>query len=514
MDAAFHPLNVELLHAVGMVALQSDFGSLFVNIGLLWLALLAAWVAGERAGAGPAAVCVVALFAASAPLGGVAGGTGLNDIGVMAFVLAAVALLDWPDPARSAAPGAAQPVLVGLALGLALGSKLTAPAVVVALAVGWMWLSRGPGWVRRLWLVVGPMLAIGGFWYLRDWVFFGSPLPSLPLSVGGLGLPSVPQPVLVGTEFNVAHYLGDPGVIRHWFVPALHVDFGSAWPVVLALPLAGVVLACRSGRSRADRVLAAAAGFAFVAYLLTPSGAQGAAGQPILFGSNVRYAMPALIVGVIVLIRDPWLARRRTLAVLLLLLEIVTLVPARFWPGDDVLAGLGGALVCGVVFTATYAAWTRGPRVLAAAVVVAMALLGVVGLPAERHYLANRYASTATPTDALFSWSRGVANTHIGAVGFPTLYPFYGASFSNTVRYVGQPAVHHAFNDYTACVPWVRALVAGRYQYVVVMPFANGTGGYARFAAWTREAGANQVLRNSAGWVFRVPGSLSASGCR
>ena len=92
---------------------------------------------------------------------------------------------------------------------------------------------------------------------------------------------------------NRGEILTNAHVVRHWYVPALHADFGFAWPLVALLPLAGVVLACRKGRSTDDRVLAFAACVAFVVFLVTPSGAQGPPGQPFLFGSNVRYAMPA-----------------------------------------------------------------------------------------------------------------------------------------------------------------------------------------------------------------------------
>jgi hypothetical protein len=511
-DGAFHPLNIELLHAIGMLALRSDFASLFINLGLLWLMLLAAWVVGERARAGPAAVAAAALLAAVLPLE-LGGGNGQNDIAVLAFLLAALGFADAASTVESRRERHALRLVAGLALGLALGTKLSAPGAVVALLVGWLWMWGSRRWFRHVWALVVPAAVTGLFWYIRDWALYGSPAPSVSLKIAGVGFSAVSMPVIAGTDLTVAHYLRDPQIIRHWFIPALHADFGWLWPLILALPLIGVFSACRPGRARVDRVIAAAAAFAFVFYLLTPSGAEGPPGQPSLFVSNVRYATPALILGLMALVRDPWLSRRRELAPALLALEVVMILPKRFWSGDFVRSGLAAAALCALIVAVVYLAWRTGTALALGALAVLTVLAAVAGFPLERHYLRNRYASTATPTQALFAWSRGLTDTRIGGVGFPVLYPFYGASFSNQVRYVGQAGAHHAFNDYASCSSWVSAVNAGRYQYIAVLPRADGLYDYPRFATWTGQAGGVLVFNNSAGSVFRIDRPLTARRC-
>ena len=46
----FYPQNSELVHAVGMVLGGRDFFSVFLNLGWLALALLAAWCIGRPYG--------------------------------------------------------------------------------------------------------------------------------------------------------------------------------------------------------------------------------------------------------------------------------------------------------------------------------------------------------------------------------------------------------------------------------------------------------------------------------
>ncbi|MFI5026803.1 MAG: hypothetical protein ACHQCI_08665, partial [Solirubrobacterales bacterium] len=56
LAAWFYPQNSELLHAVGMVALDNDFLSPLINLGWLVLSLLAAWCIGRVYAVGAATV--------------------------------------------------------------------------------------------------------------------------------------------------------------------------------------------------------------------------------------------------------------------------------------------------------------------------------------------------------------------------------------------------------------------------------------------------------------------------
>lgn len=516
-DAAFHPLNIELLHALGMVTLHDDVLSLFINVLCLWLLFLAAWCAGERVGAGAASVTAVALLSVALPMGGSAGGTALNDVGVVAFVLAAVGVMGEigreGGEDRFDADWRARLIVGGLALGLAIGAKLTAPGAALGLAVGWLWAGRRFGWRRSAVALVVPMLLTGSFWYLRDWWFFGSPLPTLGTRVLGIGHTAVPLPALTGVSFDVAHYLTNAHVIRHWYLVALHADFGRVWPVTSLLPLLGVLLVLRRGRSTEDRVLAFAATVGFIVFLFTPLGALGPPGKPVLFGSNVRYAMPCMSLGLLVLVRHPRLAKTWWTSLVLFVLELVTLSARGMWPTNSPTRGTEAALICLAVAAVLVIAWRRAPKVLAGALVVGVVAVAVVGLPLTRHFEKHRYAAGGTGFVPLFRWASGLHDARIGFVGFPASYPLYGPSFTNSVAYIGQHAPHHAFNDFSRCAPYAAAVNAARVQYVVVLNQPGDAQKWSRFVTWTGRTEGPSLFQNQAFAIFKITHPLSAAGC-
>ena len=100
--------------------------------------------------------------------------------------------------------------LAAVAAGLALAVKLSMVAPVLALAVGVLVIS--PGRARRavlalVWLL--PLLASGGFWYLRNLIAVGNPFPWLNLP--GLATPAAP--LQAHTGFSVLHYLTNGHVL-------------------------------------------------------------------------------------------------------------------------------------------------------------------------------------------------------------------------------------------------------------------------------------------------------------
>jgi hypothetical protein len=128
-------------------------------------------------------------------------GQGYDDVVVLAFVLAAVALL--VNGALAHTPTA----VAGLAAGFGLGTKLTMVAPTAALTPGVI--AAAPRGERRrtalFW--TAPLLVVSGFWYLRNLLHVGNPLPVLDLHVGPLSLPSPPLP----RTFLVAECLTDSG---------------------------------------------------------------------------------------------------------------------------------------------------------------------------------------------------------------------------------------------------------------------------------------------------------------
>jgi hypothetical protein len=139
----------------------------------------------------------------------------------------------------------------------------------------------------------------------------------------------------------------------------------------------------------------------------------------------------------------------------------------------------------------------------------------VAGLPAERHYLANRYAELTSSRGQIFAHTDLSSKSRIGFVGFPQTYPLYGPRFANQVQYVGEPGPDHAFNDFTSCRSFVAALAAGGYDQLVTLTVPGRPNQYAPAADWARRAGWTQVFTNPAGWVLQPPASAAdPAGCR
>src|SRR4051812_9839536 len=89
----FYPENSELLHAVGILVSGRDTLSLFVNLGWLALALLAAWCIGRPYGRGHLTVAAAAIVLECHTLVVREPGAAKNDAMGAALLLAAVAIL-------------------------------------------------------------------------------------------------------------------------------------------------------------------------------------------------------------------------------------------------------------------------------------------------------------------------------------------------------------------------------------------------------------------------------------
>ena len=322
---AFYPATAELVHGLGIVLLGRDTLSPALNLGWLALTLLAAWCIGSPRGLGPATMTGAALALATPMLRISQGGTAANDIVGVFFLLAAVALVvnadlgsDAAHPARRAAL-----VLAAIAAGLAVSVKLSLLAPVLALTAGTILIARrgrrGPtaaAWVPALVLAAG-------YWYARNLIAVGNPLPWL-----GLGILPIPAaPLQQHTGFAVVHYATDTKIWSHFFGPGLAAGLGPWWVAVLAVTVLGPVL-CLLGRSRrTTQMLGFVALASLAAYLVTPETAAGPAGDPAGFAFNLRYAAPGLTLALAVTPLASWLdgarARAATLGVLALLLVVM-----------------------------------------------------------------------------------------------------------------------------------------------------------------------------------------------
>ncbi len=337
----FYPQNSELLHAVGILLTELDTLSLFLNLGWLGMAFLAAWCIGRPYGRGPLTVVATGILLECHTLVVREPGAAKNDVMAAALLLAAIAILinaDWGGPVKrrwgwprrlrrpvfrpgesareehlsaknpaadGATPGgahmAAAPLAAaGLATGMAVGTKSTALAMAAALSVAVLFLApAGRRWTAAGWWFAAG-LAGGGYWYLRNLAITGNPLPQVE-SLGPISL-SHPERLQTGRpDFSIAHYATDTDVWSEYFRPELHEAFGALWPLVILAAMAGGLTALLWGRTRVLRWIGGVALFGMLAYLFTPLSAAGIEGAPEGFGINLRYAIPALLAGITLL---------------------------------------------------------------------------------------------------------------------------------------------------------------------------------------------------------------------
>jgi hypothetical protein len=544
----FYPQNSELLHGVGILLTGRDTLSLFLNFGWLGMALLAAYCVGRPYGRGAITTVAAAILLACHTLVVRDPGAAKNDLAAAALILASIAILieawaqrrdGWERWALAAA---------GLAAGLAAGTRVTGLAMAGALTVAVVVLAprgrrlAGFGW----WFL--PALAGGAFWYLRNLVVAGNPIPEVE-KLGPISLPH-PERLQEGRpDFSIAHYATDTDVWRHYFAPGLHEAFGSLWPLVVLGAAAAALLAVIHGRDRIVRWIGAVALFGLVAYLFTPLSAAGAEGEPVGFGINIRYVIPALLAGIVLVPLDRWFdppelhqisgpPDRKFDAVrvygLMGVLVLVFLVTNR--PDDAlhdqarVFALLFAIVVVGVPALLLYAR-ARGTSAAAVMAGVGALLLAAVtiGYPLQRHYLDGRYANTGSKEEQIpgmdlnkaYRWARDVDHARIGLAGTTAgfaNYGFYGTDLTNRVVYLGEEGPHGAFNAIPTCAAFRAAVNAADLDYLVTAPFLNflhpGSPISSPEARWLRGEDAVQpVIREGQVTVWKVQDRLDPQGC-
>jgi hypothetical protein len=571
--AWFYPANSEIFHAIGMLAFGRDLLSPLLNLAWVAGCLLACWCIGRPYRVAPWSLALGAI-ALSVPALADQGGEARNDIVGIFFLLAAVAVAvnAWGEEgtgareARSAPTGGlagvpagadrggtgAQtggtatggtpvaagglktgPLLaVGLAAGLAAGTKLNflLPAAVVVLGLTAV-APRGGRWRA---LAASGLVAVagGGYWYLRNVVHTGNPVPWIH-HLGPIDLPS-PGQTLGGREaHSVLSYLTDSSVWSEWFRPGLHSGLWLIWPLLGAAALSGLLLAFVPRRSagrrdenpsmsaeigpstdevgagggmlaRIDPALAIGGlvGLATaLAWIVAPTSASGPQGMPRGFESGLRYLAPALVLGLALLPATPPL---RSIA-------------AR-------LASLGARLTSGLYGrpNVNHTDGRRGPgpfprawALTMGAILVVLAI--VVGYPVQRHYLQNRYRDPTFTTpglNAAFAWARDVSGARIATTS-TRQYPLFGTDLSNRVAYIGTEEPHGGFEAARTCPEWRRLLNAGHYDYVVASwdRIEKGQPPYPPQARWTEGPGAKVVLKKAPTVVFRLTGPLDPAAC-
>jgi hypothetical protein len=539
----FYPQNSELLHAVGILLTGRDTLSLFLNFGWLAVAFLAAYCVGRPYGRGAVTVIAAAILLECHTLVVRDPGAAKNDLMAAALLLASIAILvqawsssvpSWSQrPERNRRMEGWALAAAGLAAGLAAGTRVTGLAMAGALTVAVGVLApRGRRWAAAKWWF-GAALAGGTFWYLRNLVVAGNPIPEVE-KLGPISLPH-PERLQEGRpDFSIVHYATDTGVWREYFGPGLHEAFGTLWPLVVFGAVAAALLALLHGRDRIVRWIGAVALLGALAYHFTPLSAAGAEGEPVGFGINIRYVIPALLAGIVLLPLDRWLdtpRRQWGLAAVLVLVFLVTDRP------DDALHDKGRVFaflfVALVVLVPALLLYLRGrdsraPLLAAGAATLLFALVAI-GYPVQRHYLEHRFANEGSAEDSIpgmhldsaYRWARGVEDARIGLAGTTAGfagYGFYGTDLSNRVRYLGEDGPHGAFNAAPTCAAFRAAVNDANLDYLVTAPFLNflrpGDPVASPEARWLRgEKAVRPVLRSGPVTVWQVHGDLDPGAC-
>jgi hypothetical protein len=572
----FYPQNSELLHATGILLTHRDTLSLFLNFGFLALSFLAAWCIGRPYGRGHLTVVAAAIVLECHTLVVREPGAAKNDLVAAALLLAAVAILvhawhvsrRWrgggrsrtargltaghPPPGqdpRADAPHRADWAVAaaGLATGLAVGTKSTAVAMAAGLTLAVLVLAPvGRRWAAAGWWFIPAFLG-GGYWYLRNLIVAGNPLPQAT-SLGPLSLPH-PERLQEGRpDFSIVHYVTDTGVWADYFEPGLHQAFGALWPLVIVGGILGGLLVLFRARDSVLRWMGAVALLGLVAYLFTPLSAAGAEGAPVGFGINIRYAIPPLLLGLTLLplallpadgpesgYIGRFQAHRRwewaLLAVLLVVLvatdrsDAALRDPARIF-------GLSLALLFVVIPAGLIWLSNRrplpppGPRPALVAGFAALALfILAIGYPVQRHYLSDRFASGSEipglGLDPAYAWARDKSDARIGITGTTAgflQYGFYGTDLSNHVSYLGKKGAHGAYNAIPTCTAFRAAVNAADLEYLVTSPFLNfihtDNPVPSPEAAWLRnDKAVIPIKRDGPITIWRINGKLDPSAC-
>jgi hypothetical protein len=560
----FYPQNSELLHATGILLTQRDTLSLFLNFSFLGLAFLAAWCVGRPYGRGHLTVVAAAVVLECHTLVVREPGAAKNDLVAAALLLAAVAILvnAWQGKERSVGwPLAA----AGLAVGLAVGTKSTAVAIAAGLTLAVLVLApTGKRWAAAGWWFI-PALLGGGYWYLRNLIVAGNLLPQAT-SLGPISLPH-PERLQEGRpDFSIVHYATDSTVWRDYFEPGLHQAFGGLWPLVIAGALAGGLLALFRARDDVLRWMGAVALLGLLAYLFTPLSAAGVEGAPVGFGINIRYAIPALLLGLTLLpvaIRRldgwrGWAMLGALIAVLLItdrsdaalrdparvfgwaLATVLVLLPAgMFWylhsggrllpaggavggtTPEDASATAGG----GGSPTATGPAGRPRWSLIAGAFITFALLILAIGYPLQRHYLRDRFAAGSEvpglQMEVAYRWARDQQDTRIGVAGTTAgflQYGLFGTDLSNHVVYLGEKGPHGAYSAIPTCTAFRTAVNTADLEYLVTSPFLNfihtSTPISSPEAVWLHgDPAATPIGRSGSVTIWKLNGKLDPSAC-
>lgn len=516
----FYPYGSEIFHAIGIEAFGRDVMSPVLNLGWLAVALLAAWCCGLRWNVGPLTLAMGSVVLSLPVLTVSQPGSANSDVACLALLLTAAALL------FTVADTSGGFLLAAVAAGLAATTTLYAVPAVAGLAAGVLLFGRRSVPPKRLLLGALGVVVAGGYWYLRNLIRVGNPFPGLRIGSWHLPAPNFPVVDLFG--FSVAHYLPDSWFWKHYVGPGLYSSFGTGWPVLAALTLAGAATPLARNCHPLLRAVWLGGAVAAVVYVFTPTSAYGPLNQPFLFSANLRFLVPSvtwfLMLAAVSPCRPRWLERRFTAAVsgetvrvaMVVALGFFTLAypsgAGQVWSHHLVVAAIGAASALLVLALALL----PRPRLRVLGGGALLVTLIVAGLPVADRYLAHRY----TGRGPIYQWARNLTGARIGIVAFAEQYPLFGLRLDNRVSYVGSVGARGSLLLATDCRQWRQQLSRGRYDFVVIGQ-NDWTSAPIPELAWTESDPAAKALVVTSrsdpgpqGAVFRLrPGLDTTAGC-
>ena len=548
----FYPENSELLHAAGIAWFGHDLLSVWIGIAWLGLALTSGWAMGRPWGLAPLTMTAVACALVGGALVPRSAGTAATDIEPIALMVAAAAVLvnaSSVSPGGSGLGGRKLPgageiplsavAVAGLAVGAALGTKLTVGPAAAVMGIGLMfWGSSGSRWrTLAIWALAVALPSV--VWFVRNIVYSGSPLP-----FGGAGPLDSPNRGLEGRDpFSVAHYLFDSStaVESTFFNDGLVSNLGHLWPLIALSAVGGVVTALWRG-SPGARVVALGCLAGGVTYLFTPLTAAGPEGTPIAFEINFRYVLPALVPALGLLVLDPIVAGRQEdsprrtwwligsgVIFLSVVLPGIGSGSGGSWSEPRVIVpvALGvGALVAATAFLLPRLWSSNRPLAMSIGAVVALAV-AAAGYPVSRSFVDSRYEKRVNDRVGGFTmtqaarWAAGTQGVRIGVAGSSGAfyqYPLFGRGLDNWVQYIGRETSAGGFEEIRRCRAWRAAVNRGNYDWLVVTPTLDLNRPSVVTASpeitWVKGDPSVDFLRRRGDvWIFQVTGELSPDRC-
>jgi hypothetical protein len=284
---AYYPYGWELLCTLFLLPFHEDFLQAAPNL-VAWAVLgLAAYLIARRLCASRLHALAGTFVLLSVPVVRAELFVMRVDLALAGFFVAGVFLALTRDGA---------PLLV--AASLVAGMKTSGPIYVALLAVAWAAAQPPRGGVRLARpsatgvVVVAASLAIGGFWYLRNWIELGNPMGSLRVTIGGVTLfPGETE--LVDFWRTTIAGLFTPSDPKHWGI------VGAALWEAVGLP--GVLLGASSlallappfaGRSRLLAIVGGLVVATAIAYVTTPFSGDLVGVRLTLDREDVRYGIP------------------------------------------------------------------------------------------------------------------------------------------------------------------------------------------------------------------------------